>query len=159
MCPEPLPFTLNKLLAWARDWHKETPCLAVLSQHLTHRIWESGGDKCGDCIVDVLPKFWLVNPVTLPCLQIGIWVRKLAIRFTQGGKRFRKACFVSRVCSSDGVCACELQACSPCKDQMFTELGQLQTKWLKSHMGCWLCGWWHSYSSSSVRDTLVTTGR
>lgn len=136
-CPECLPFTLNKLLARARDWCKETlPGCAPPAPHpQSVRGWGSG----------VWPTFCLVSPVTLPCLQIGIGVRKLFVRCIWGSKSFRRACCVSRVCGSDRGCACELQAHFPCKDKMLTELGQSQTKWLKSHTGCWLCGCWYSY--------------
>lgn len=59
MCPECLPFTLNKLLAWARDWCKETlPSCALPASHLqgVRGQW-------------VWPTLCLGNPVTLPCLQ------------------------------------------------------------------------------------------
>lgn len=53
--------------------------------------------------------------------------------------------------------ACELQACSPCKDQMLTELGQSQTKCLISHIG-FVTGDIHT-ALPSVCDMLETTGR
>lgn len=133
MCPECLPFTLNKLLVWARDWCKETlPSCALPAPHpQSVRGWW------------VWPSSCLVNPVTLPRLQIGIWVRKLFIGSVWGSKRLRGACCDFRVCGSDT--SLNFRHIFHVRTKCL--LSQSQTKWLKRHTGCWLCGCWHSYGS------------